>query len=140
MNVALGLAKQGFESIIIEKEKQLGGLAKKLIITIEGDDIQTYLNDLIAEVTNNEKIQVLTNSIIVGFNGFQGNFTTEVIVGPGMYERKIEHGVVILATGANEYKPCEFRYGEDERVITQLELGKRLYEQGARDLQNVVMI
>jgi heterodisulfide reductase subunit A-like polyferredoxin len=140
MNVAWGLAKQGFESIIIEKEKQLGGLAKKLIITIEGDDIQTYLNDLITEVTNNEKIQVLTNSIIVGFNGFQGNFTTEVIVGPGMYERKIEHGVVILATGANEYKPCEFRYGEDERVITQLELGKRLYEQGARDLQNVVMI
>ncbi|HUU80536.1 MAG TPA: 4Fe-4S binding protein, partial [Acidobacteriota bacterium] len=96
--------------------------------------------ELIEEVEKNDKIQVLTNALIVGFSGFQGNFTTEVIVGPAMYERKIEHGVVILATGANEYTPKEFLYGEDERVVTQIELAKRLEESGASGLRQVVMI
>jgi len=140
MNAALSLAKQGFEVIIVEKEAQLGGLARELTITIEGSDIQRYLLELAEEVTNHEKIQVLTESLIVGFSGFKGNFTTEVMVGPGMYERKIEHGVVILATGANEYKPNEYLYGDDYRVMTQIELGKRLEVKGADDLNRIVMI
>ena len=57
-----------------------------------------------------------------------------------MYERKIDHGVVIVSTGAEEYTPKEFLYGEDERVITQVELAKRLDENGADDLEQVVMI
>jgi heterodisulfide reductase subunit A-like polyferredoxin len=140
MSATLGLADQGFEVVIVEKEPQLGGLARELTHTIEGADIQEYLLELIDGVTNHEKIQVLTESLIVGFSGFKGNFTTEIMVGPGMYERKIDHGVVIIATGANEYTPEEFQYGEDDRVMTQLELGKRLDEKGADDLQDVVMI
>ncbi|MBK5099586.1 MAG: FAD-dependent oxidoreductase [Desulfobacteraceae bacterium] len=140
MNAALALAKQGFESIIVEKEAELGGLSKELITTIQGDEIRTYLRDLIEEVENNEKIQVLTNSLIVGFSGFKGNFTTELIVGPAMYERKIEHGVVVIATGAHEYTPKEFLYGQDERVVTQIELAKQLEQVGAAELRQVVMI
>ena len=89
---------------------------------------------------NHEKIQVLTQSLVVGFTGFKGNFTTEFIVGPGMYERKIDHGVTILATGATEYKPKEFLYGENDAVLTQIELAQRLEEKGAADLNQVVMI
>jgi heterodisulfide reductase subunit A-like polyferredoxin len=57
-----------------------------------------------------------------------------------MYERKIDHGVVVLATGATEYRPKEFLYGQDQRVVTQVELSKRLKEKGAQDLNRVVMI
>ena len=140
MNASLGLAKQGFEVVIVEKEAQLGGLARDLTATIDGSDIQTYLNGLVEEVTGNDKIQVLTESLIVGFTGFKGNFTTEILVGPQMYERKVDHGVVILSTGAREYTPEEYLYGEDSRVKTQIELGKRLEVQGADDLNQVVMI
>jgi heterodisulfide reductase subunit A-like polyferredoxin len=140
MNAALGMADQGFEVVIVEKEAQLGGLARELTQTIEGADIQDHIRGLIERVTRHENVQVLTESLIVGFSGFKGNFTTEVIMGPGMYERKIDHGVVILATGAKEYEPKEFLYGEDERVITQIELGQHLEEKGAENLQNVVMI
>jgi heterodisulfide reductase subunit A-like polyferredoxin len=140
MNAALGLADQDFEVVIVEKEPQLGGLSSQLTSTIEGEDIQRYLLELVERVKDHEKIQVLTESLIVSFTGFKGNFTTEVMVGPGMYERKIEHGVVILATGANEYKPKEYLYGEDYRVMTQIELGKRLEVKGADELNNVVMI
>ncbi|MBW1682580.1 MAG: CoB--CoM heterodisulfide reductase iron-sulfur subunit A family protein, partial [Deltaproteobacteria bacterium] len=90
--------------------------------------------------TEHEKIQVLTNSLVVGFGGFKGNFTTEVLVGPAMYERKIDHGVLILATGAVEYEPTEFSYGTDDRIMTQIALSKRIEEQGADDLRQVVMI
>ncbi len=140
MNAALGLADQGFPVVLVEKEEKLGGMANRLTATIEGADVGTYLEELIQKVTTHSKIQVLTRSLIVGFSGFKGNFTTEVLVGPGMYERKIDHGVVVLATGATEYSPKEFLYGQNENVVTQVELAKRLKEKGAEDLSQVVMI
>jgi heterodisulfide reductase subunit A-like polyferredoxin len=140
MNAALGLADQGYEVVLVEKEDELGGLAKRLTATIEGAKVGAYLKDMIRKVTSHPKIQVLTRSLIVGFSGFKGNFTTELLVGPGMYSRNIEHGVVILATGAHEYRPKEFLYGEDERVMTQLELGERMEQGQIGDPQNVVMI
>ena len=140
MNAALGLADQGYEAVLIEKEDQLGGMANRLTFTIEGDDVQQYLQKLIRRVTNHPKIQVLMRSLVVGFTGFKGNFTTEVLVGPGMYERKIDHGVVILATGATEYQPKEYLYGESERIATQVELAARLKEKGADGLNQVVMV
>lgn len=140
MNAALGLANQGFETVIVEKEPQLGGFSRHLTSTIEGDDIHKYLNYLIEKVTSHKMIQALTNSLIVNFSGFKGNFTTEVLVGPGMYERKIDHGVIILATGANEYIPDEFLFGKDNRVMTQIKLSSLLEDKGASNLNKVVMI
>jgi len=140
MSAALSLANQGFEVVIVEKEPHLGGLSRELTRTIEGDDIQDLLVDLIENVSRHEKIQVLTESLIVGFSGFKGNFTTEVLVGPAMYERKIDHGIVVLATGAKEYEPKEFSYGEDSRIMTQIQMAKHLEEEGATDLKNIVMI
>ncbi len=140
MNAALGLADQGFETVLLGKEPELGGMANRLIQTIEGVAVKPYLDELKEKTLNHPKIQVLTQSLIVGFTGFKGNFTTEVLVGPGMYERKIDHGAVILATGAGEYKPTEFLYGTDDRVMTQVELTQHLSENGAGDLNQVVMI
>jgi len=108
--------------------------------TIDGWDIRAYVEGLSRKVTAHNRIQVLRQSLIVGFTGFQGNFTTEVLVGPGMYERKIDHGAVILATGATEYVPTEFLYGRDPRVVTQVEFAKQLDKKGAEGLRQVVMI
>ncbi len=142
LNAALNLAGQGFETVLVEKAKELGGMARFLEHTIEGMEVPAYLERLIEEVSTHEKIQVLTEALVVGFSGYKGNFTTEVLVGPGMYERKIEHGVTIVATGAREYQPKEFRYGEDHRVMTQLEL-ERFMAFRAQEVsrwQRVVMI
>ncbi len=128
LNAALNLANQGFEAIIVEKNPELGGLARRVQHTIEGVDVQAYLDSLIRQVESHEKIQVLTEALVVGFKGFKGNFTTEVLVGPGMYGRKIEHGVTIVATGAREYRPKEYLYGDHKKVMTQLELGQVMEE------------
>jgi heterodisulfide reductase subunit A-like polyferredoxin len=140
MNAALGLADQDFEVVLVEKEAELGGLANRLTATIEGADVSDYLDGLIKKVTDHTKIQVLTNALIISFTGSQGNFTTEILVGPQMVQRKIDHGAVIVATGANEYQPKEFLYGENPRVMTQLELAERLQKGEAGDAAKVVMI
>jgi len=140
MNAALGLADQGYETVLVEKEAELGGMANRLTQTIEGDNVGAYVGELTDKVQGHEQIQVLTNTLIVGFSGFKGNFTTEVLVGPGMYERKIDQGVVILATGATEYQPTEYQYGQSDKVVTQVELSQRIKEKGAADLDQVVMI
>ncbi len=140
LNAALVLAEQGFETILLEKEDRLGGMSLNLTKTIEGEDIGAYLKTLIERVTNHPGIEVLTNALIVNFSGFKGNFQTEVLVGPAMYERKIKHGAVILATGATEYEPTEYLYGQEESVITQTELARRLATEDMGDLDQVVMI
>lgn len=140
MNAALSLGKQGFDVVLVEKEAHLGGFSRKLHHTIEGEDIQAYLTKLIDEVTANKKINVLTEAKITGFEGFKGNFTTEIATGSKGKIQKIDHGIIIVATGAKEYKPKEFLYGEDDRVITQVELSDILEEKTAVDYNSVVMI
>ena len=131
LNAALNLGDQGFETIVLEKEDLLGGNARSIHHTIEGMEVAAYLDGLIDQVKSHDKIQVLTGALVVGFSGYKGNFTTEVLVGPGMYERKIDHGVTVVATGAHEYQPKEFLYGQHHRVMTQLELGHFLHDKAA---------
>ncbi len=140
MNAALDLSKQGFASTLIEKQGELGGMGNTLHHTIEGADVREYVGQLATKVKSDNKITVLTNSEIVDFEGFQGNFKTSVRAGKLGEAQKIEHGVIIVATGAKEYTPKEYLYGEDERVITQLQLSDRLADKGAADLDSVVMI
>ncbi|EFK07878.1 CoB--CoM heterodisulfide reductase iron-sulfur subunit A family protein [delta proteobacterium NaphS2] len=140
MTAALAIADQNFDVVLVEKNPELGGLARQLTETIEGANVQEHLSYLVERVEQHPGIQVLTESLIVDFSGFKGNFTTEVMVGPGMYERKIDHGITVLATGAAEYKPTEYLYSQDDGVMTQIELDRYLYERGADNLNRVIMI
>jgi heterodisulfide reductase subunit A-like polyferredoxin len=129
MTAALKLAEQGYEVFLLEKEAQLGGNLRNLYYTLEGEDVQVFLKDLIARVTDNPLIHVITNALVVDFTGSKGNFSTGVMVAPTMYYRKIEHGITVLATGAQEWKPTEYCYGQDPRIVTQLELEDRISNQ-----------
>lgn len=140
MNAALDLSRQGFASTLIEKQGELGGMGLKLHHTIEGADVRAYVDQLASAVNSDEKITVLTDSEIARFEGFQGNFKTVVRAGKLKEPQEIDHGVIIVATGAGEYTPKEFLYGQDDRVVTQTQLGDRLAEKGAAGLDSVVMI
>jgi heterodisulfide reductase subunit A2 len=140
MNAALNLGRQGFKVFLVEKDAELGGMARRLHHTIEGNDIGRYLEQLGGETRAEENVEVLTGARIVGFSGFKGNFSTEVMVGDDTEARTLKHGVIIVATGATEYIPTEYQYPESDRVVTQVELSDRLAEKGASDLSTVVMI
>ncbi len=142
MAAALGLADQGFEVALVEKEKELGGNLRHLHYTLRDDGIQTYMQSLIERVKNHPLILVITDGVIVDFTGFKGNFKTGIMAGPGMAYRQIEHGVTIIATGGEEYKPEEYLYGQDKRVMTQQELEGKIVrdEINLGHVNEVVMI
>jgi len=128
--------------VLVEIEKELGGMGRKIHRTIQGENVQEYVDDLIEKVTHNEKIEVLTQALVVNFSGTKGNFKTALTVGPAMYPREIDHGALIVATGAREYTPKEYLYGESDKVKTQVELEDILSaeENRIKDWKNVVMI
>jgi heterodisulfide reductase subunit A len=139
MTSALELAKQGFEVHLVEREQELGGHLRTIHYLLgEEQDPQKKLLELVNAVKNNEKIHVYLGSEVVDIYGFVGNFKSK-IKQANDEEKEIEHGVVIVATGAAEYKPKEYLYGKDERVVTQHELEEKLAK-GQLKPKNVVMI
>jgi heterodisulfide reductase subunit A len=142
MKAALGLADQGFEAVLVEKEAELGGNLRRLKNTLDGKDVPRYLEDLKAQVARNPRIQVFTNATLANFTGYVGNFKTTLKVGSNGKEQDIEHGVTIVATGGEELKPKEYLYGEDPRILTQLEMESLLHgdRRKAGELKDVVMI
>jgi len=124
MITALELAKQGFEVHLVEKEKELGGHLRSIYYLLESEDPQEQLRSIIREVSENERIHVYLNAEVSNVEGYVGNFKTTLNCDGE--KKEIEHGVVIVATGAVEYKPTEYLYGVDERVLTQHELEERL--------------
>lgn len=142
MNSALLLANQGFRVYLVERGRELGGMAKSIRRTLEGDDVSAYMAGLIKKVTSNNRIQVLTEAIIVDHSGMPGLFTTGMQVGPRMHYMRIAHGVTILATGALANRPNEYMLGEHPAVMTQLDLDGRIEEQPEeiKNWRNIVMI
>ncbi len=142
MNAAMQLADQGFKTYLVERNPDLGGLARSVRSTIEGDDVSAYITDLIEKVKANPRIQVMTRSIIVDHSGMPGLFTTGIQTGPRMNYMQIQHGATILATGALSNRPKEYLLNEHAGVMTQLELDSIIADQAdqAKAWQQVVMI
>jgi len=124
----------------VEKDAVLGGIARKIHHTLEGMDVQAYLRDLINKVYQHPQIHVYMNATITEATGYVGNFVTKVKSEKGMTE--IKHGAAVIAIGAEVYKPAEFLYGEDDRVMTNLELEERLAKGDEKivNAQSLVMI
>jgi heterodisulfide reductase subunit A len=139
MTAALELAKQGFEVHLVEREKELGGHLRNIHYLL-GENIKPKekLDALIKAVKENNKIHVYTDAEVTDIYGFVGNFKTKVRQHGGK-SKEIEHGIVIVATGAVEYKPKEFLYGQDPRVMTQHELEEKI-ARGEFRAKSVLMI
>ena len=140
MTCALSIANQGHEVYLVEKDADLGGLARKIHWTLEGLDVQAFLHELTRKVCQHPLIHVYTRATITGATGYVGNFVTRVESDRGVVE--IKHGATVIAIGAQVYQPTEFLYGEDDRVMTQLELEEQI-NQGSEKVINaesVVMI
>jgi len=140
MSAARSLARQGYETHIIEKGAQLGGQANKLYKTVIGEDIQKQLADLISDVEGQANIQVHLNTELKNVEGFVGNFKATLKNEAG--DQELEHGVAIMATGAGALEPSEYEYGNDPRIITALDLDKKFItdDPALKELKTAVFI
>jgi heterodisulfide reductase subunit A2 len=127
MTSSLALARQGIKVHLLEKNSELGGLAAKIPETLEGDNVRDLVKDLISQVYAAEgMIDVTTGATLEEFTGYVGNFHSKVRVNGNGSPKAIEHGVTIVAAGAEEWKPNEYLYGQDPRVATLLELDEMI--------------
>ena len=133
MTAALSLSRQGFEVHLVEKSGQLGGNARNLHKTYKDEDIGSFLDDLIRQVKAEPLISVHRNTTVGNVEGFVGNFKSVLSKGPET--QTVVHGAAILATGAREYTPQEYLYGDHAAVITHLEMDGLLRKNDARLLQ-----
>jgi heterodisulfide reductase subunit A len=124
MTAALSLADQGYQTYLIEQSEQLGGNALNLLETWRGEDIPTQIKGMIQTVENHKLIEIYTESTVKESEGFVGNF--ETTISQKGSDVSLKHGAVVIAVGAEEYKPEEYLYGEDKRVLTHLELDMAL--------------
>ncbi len=144
MTAALNLAEQGYHVYLVEKSENLGGYANKIYQTLENNDVQIFIQDLIQKVSNHKFIDVFLDAEINYVDGFIGNFTTEITYGKEKDTKSVSHGIIIVATGAKEYEPKnnEFLYGQDEKITTQSLLEEILFtnDKKIKDLKSMVMV
>lgn len=137
MTAALGIASQGYPVYLVETENMLGGLAQQIAFNHQGQPIQEHLENLIKETVHNPLITVFLEEQVDNITGFIGNFETTLVSG-----QKLKHGVVVVATGAREYKPQEYLYGDNQLVKTYLEIEEEVRNNisAMKNYQNIVLI
>jgi heterodisulfide reductase subunit A-like polyferredoxin len=137
---AVNLADQGYPVQLVERSDRLGGQALSLHATWRGEDVGSFVRDLIERVVNHPQITVHLSSRVVNVEGFVGNFKTTIQ--NGGEPLTVEHGAAILATGGTELQPEEYLYGRDGRVLTHQQLDRRFQEQdpALKDIQTAVFI
>ena len=140
MTSAKSLAAQGYKVHILEKKDRLGGEVHKLYKTAQGEDVATRLDQLINEVEASDNIEVHCNSTLESVDGFVGNFESTIKTNGD--ESKLEYGIAVLATGAKGWTPDEYEYGNDDRIITTLDLDKLFKDDDPKlaDVKSAVFI
>jgi heterodisulfide reductase subunit A len=140
MTAARSLARQGYETHLVERGEQLGGQARRLYKTVQGEMIQERLAEMVAEIEANAHIHVHLNAGLTGVDGFVGNFKS-TLAKDGQ-EETITHGVAVIATGGAPYTPNEYQYGTDPRILTSLELDEKFMadDPGLKSLKSAVFI
>jgi heterodisulfide reductase subunit A len=140
MTCALSIARQGHEVHLVEKDAELGGIARRLHYTLDGMDVQAYVRELVKTIYRHPLVHVYTHAAITEATGYVGNFVTKVRSERGPAE--IKHGAAVIAIGAELYQPGEYGYGQDERVMTLLELEERIAAAEGRvvNAERIVMI
>jgi len=124
MTAALTLARQGSGVYLVEKENELGGNLRHIHYLLNGEKPQEELARLRDEIQQSSRIEVFAGAVIENIEGSIGNFKTRISARGKTTE--VTHGVVIVATGAKQYEPTAYLYGQDDRVITQRDLEARL--------------
>ncbi|MEJ2672154.1 MAG: FAD-dependent oxidoreductase [Deltaproteobacteria bacterium] len=142
MTAALRLADLGYKVHLVERFKELGGLARGIRRTLQGDDVGAFVKDLVKRTEAHDRIQVWKQSMVVDHTGMAGMFRTGIQVGVQMFYREIRHGITILATGALPTRPSEYLSGQHQAVTTQLGLDTLLEDEPevVKNWKNVVMI
>jgi len=139
MIAALALANRGYEVVLAEKEAALGGMLNQLNrLGPTMTQAKELAEEKIRAVTGHPNITVFTDARVLEVQGFIGKYSVDIETGSGV--KKIDIGVIIVATGARAFVPEGLYSYDGKRVVTQLEMETLLKDGLSPDIKNVVMI
>ena len=128
MTASLNLSNQGFETILLEKENQLGGNINYInVLYPTKQSASDFLFNIEDEVRKNTNIKIYLNSKIESITGSIGNYDVSFLdLNNNLHDIRV--GTIIIATGSQEFKPIGlFQYNKyNKNVLTLLELEKKL--------------
>lgn len=113
MTAALEAAKAGYEVILVEKERVIGGWVGKLYkqapVIAPYTDLEGIEIDALAKaIEDNSKIKVYTAATMESIAGGPGAFVARIKQNGHIAEERV--GAVVLATGAEPYDPKNLEY------------------------------
>ncbi|ABK17481.1 CoB--CoM heterodisulfide reductase iron-sulfur subunit A family protein [Syntrophobacter fumaroxidans] len=139
LSAAQALADMKMEVLLAEKESALGGLLNRINrLAPSGESASELIGTLIADVTSKPNVKVHLESELVGLGGVIGNYEITLRNRKGK-EISDTVGCVVVATGAEPFKPKGMFGYNGKNVITQIELEERLRD-GKFKADRVVMI
>ena len=111
LTAALDVADTGYPVGLVERADHLGGRAAELSsLYLDGGGSERLVQERMEAAAHHPRIEVLTNSEVVGFDGYVGNFTVQIARGGEMEgsgaardAAEYEVGAVVLATGFDLY-------------------------------------
>jgi len=139
MTASLALANRGYDVVLVEKEDALGGMLNRLNkLGPNMTDARDLVESKQRKITGHPKITVFTRARVSAVQGFIGKFDIDIETGSGI--KKIDIGVIIVATGGHVFEPKGLYNYDGKNVITQLEMEQRLKNGLEPHLKNVVVI
>ena len=135
LNSAIASAGAGYKVVLVEKEAELGGWAKKFTRTFPKtppytDIEEPMIDDLVKAVEAHDNITVHKSTTIKKITGEPGLF--DVTLKNGGAPQEIRIGSIVQATGWKQYDPKKLGhlgYGEIQNVITNIQM-EELFTKG----------
>jgi len=142
MTAGLAIADSGYDVHLVERSDRLGGNLLDLYYVAEGVNPQRLLRDLVNRVRAHQHIALHTRTEVVNHSGHLGDYTTGLRTKYNGTDEtfSVEHGVIIVATGAQEAR--RHPYLKSPGVITQHEMEEKMihHPEEIAALKDVVMI
>ncbi len=138
--VALNAADMGFKVYLVEREKELGGMLKKLYKLFPYDiPAEEMLKQWSSKLCSHKNIEAYTGSEIEDIEGYIGNYV--VTISQSTQRKNFNVSTIVIATGHKELDADGYYgYGKYENVITQLQLENMLKNNDLKKVNNIVMI
>lgn len=140
LTAALSLTEHGYECFLVEKSNELGGSANSIYYTETGAKPAEHVSTLIKKAKASSLITIYMNAEVIDSSGHVGQFASTILADGKKHS--IFYGVGIIAMGGEVYKPDEYLYGKNNKVLLQNEFEKKLFLKSSelQSVKNVVMI
>jgi heterodisulfide reductase subunit A len=123
MVAALTMADQGFQVHLVEKKDRLGGHGLKIRKAFSGEPVTPFLDGMVERIRHHPMVVLHLGAEPKAATGFVGNFLTTLNTGDA-----IEHGTVLIATGADAVQVDEYLYGQNPKIMRWFDLDKKIAE------------